>query len=94
VRGRTDFSARFPEALEVLSNWVSEGRIIRKYHVIEGLESAPEALSLLFTGENTGKLFVLLLYLFYIDVLTHAISELLVFLSLTRNTEWHLDLSS
>jgi hypothetical protein len=74
--------------LKVLSKWVSEDRIIRKYHVIERLESAPEALSLLFTGRNTGKLFVPLLYLFDTDVLTHAISELLVFLSLTRNTEW------
>jgi len=52
----TDFTARYPEALKVLSKWVSEGRIIRKYHVIEGLENAPEALSLLFTGKNTGKL--------------------------------------
>ena len=80
---RTDFTARYPEALKALSEWVSEGRIIRKYHVIEGLESAPEALSLLFTGENTGKLFVPIIFLFDIDVLTHAISELLVFLSLT-----------
>ncbi len=55
---RTDFSARYPEALRVLSKWVSEGRIIRKYHIVEGLASAPEALSLLFAGTNTGKLFV------------------------------------
>jgi len=54
----TDFSARYPEALRVLSKWVSEGRIIRKYHIVEGLASAPEALSLLFTGANTGKLVV------------------------------------
>jgi len=80
--------------LKVLSKWVSEGRIIRKYHVIEGLESAPDALSLLFTGDNTGKLFVPLLYLLDIDVLAHTISELFVFLSLARNTEWHLYLSS
>ena len=78
--------------MKVLSKWVSEGRIIRKYHVVEGLESAPEALSLLFTGKNTGKLFVPLLYLFDIDVITYTISELLVFLFLTRNTEWRFNL--
>ena len=55
---RTDYTARYPEALRVLSKWVAEGRIIRKYHIIEGLENAPDALSLLFTGDNTGKLFV------------------------------------
>lgn len=31
---------------------------MRKFHIVEGLEKAPEALPLLFTGGNTGKLFV------------------------------------
>jgi len=53
-----NFTERYPEALRALSKWVSEGRIIRKYHVMEGLESAPETLPLLFAGDNTGKLFV------------------------------------
>ena len=55
---RSDYVARHPEALKDLSKWISEGRIIRKYHVVEGLERAPEALPLLFTGGNTGKLLV------------------------------------
>jgi hypothetical protein len=55
---RSDYVARYPEALRELSKWVSEGRIIRKYHVVEGLESAPKAFPLLFTGGNTGKLLV------------------------------------
>ncbi|KAI0001437.1 alcohol dehydrogenase [Russula compacta] len=49
---------RYPEALRELSKWLSEGHIIRKYHIVEGLERAPEAFPLLFTGGNTGKLFV------------------------------------
>jgi hypothetical protein len=53
-----DYTARFPEALREIGKWISEGRIIRKYHVVEGLESAPESLPLLFTGGNTGKLVV------------------------------------
>jgi hypothetical protein len=56
---RFDYVDRYPEALRDLSKWVSEGRIVRKFHIIEGLEKAPETLPLLFTGGNTGKLFVL-----------------------------------
>jgi NADPH-dependent curcumin reductase CurA len=55
---RFDYADRFPEALADLSKWISEGRIVRKFHVVRGLEKAPAALPLLFTGGNTGKLFV------------------------------------
>lgn len=41
-----------------LGKWIAEGRIARKYHIVQGLEKAPAALPLLFTGDNTGKLFV------------------------------------
>jgi hypothetical protein len=54
----TEYVDRFPEAFSNISTWISEGRIIRKFHVIEGLEKAPESLPLLFSGGNTGKLFV------------------------------------
>jgi len=54
----SDYAPQFPEALRELGKWISEGRIIRKYHIVEGLESAPESLPLLFTGGNTGKLVV------------------------------------
>lgn len=57
---RLDYADRFPEALADLGKWIAEGRIVRKYHIVQGLEKAPEALPLLFTGDNTGKLFVLL----------------------------------
>ncbi|KAH9014147.1 hypothetical protein EDB83DRAFT_277976 [Lactarius deliciosus] len=53
-----DYADRYPEALTKLSKWVSEGRIIRKFHIVEGLEKAPESLPLLFSGGNTGKLVV------------------------------------
>ena len=55
---RFDYVDRFPEALRDLSKWIAEGRVVRKFHIVEGLEKAPEALPLLFTGGNTGKLFV------------------------------------
>ncbi len=58
ISRRFDYADRFPEALTDLSKWISEGRLTRKYHIVEGLEKAPESLPLLFSGGNTGKLFV------------------------------------
>jgi NADPH-dependent curcumin reductase CurA len=37
---------------------VLEGKVKHSVHVVEGLEHAPEALNLLFTGGNTGKVIV------------------------------------
>ncbi|KAH9178206.1 alcohol dehydrogenase [Lactarius sanguifluus] len=54
----TDYADRFPEALTNLNKWISEGRIVRKFHIIERLEMAPESLPLLFSGGNIGKLVV------------------------------------
>ena len=54
----SDYTDRFPEAFTNLSKWISEGRIIRKFHIVERLEKAPESLPLLFSGGNEGKLFV------------------------------------
>jgi hypothetical protein len=59
ISPRRHYTERFPDALRDLSKWISEGRIIRNFHVVEGLEKAPEAFNMLFTGGNTGKLFVL-----------------------------------
>jgi NADPH-dependent curcumin reductase CurA len=53
-----DYIDRFPEAVLTLVQWVSDGRIKWRDHVVEGLEQAPHALNMLFTGENTGKLMV------------------------------------
>ena len=46
------------KAVLQLVEWVSDGRIKWRDHVVEGLEQAPRALNMLFTGENTGKLMV------------------------------------
>jgi NADPH-dependent curcumin reductase CurA len=51
-----DYVARFPEAIRELAGYVREGRIVVKEHVVEGLENAVEALNMLFSGKNTGKL--------------------------------------
>jgi NADPH-dependent curcumin reductase CurA len=53
-----DYLDRFPEAQLAMAGWVAEGRIKHAEHVVEGLEHSPDALNLLFTGANTGKVIV------------------------------------
>lgn len=53
-----DFVRRFPEALQELGAWVSQGKIEGRYDIVDGLENAPQALLKLFNGTNTGKLIV------------------------------------
>jgi NADPH-dependent curcumin reductase CurA len=53
-----DYLDRFPEAQMAMIGWVAEGRIKHSEHLVEGLAQAPDALNLLFTGGNTGKVIV------------------------------------
>ena len=53
-----DYVARFPAAQQEMAGWLQAGSIKGSEHVVEGLEHAPEALNLLFTGGNTGKVIV------------------------------------
>ncbi|KAG5652568.1 hypothetical protein H0H81_004577 [Sphagnurus paluster] len=54
-----DYALRFPEAVQLLAAGLADGSIKRKFHIVEGgIEQAPVALPLLFSGGNTGKLFV------------------------------------
>lgn len=53
-----DYLARWPEAQQKVGAWLTQGLIHHAEHIVEGLENAPEALNLLFTGGNTGKVLV------------------------------------
>ena len=53
-----DYFSRFAEAQAEMAGWVAAGKIKYKTHVVEGLENAPDALNLLCTGGNTGKVIV------------------------------------
>ena len=53
-----DYFDRLPAAQAEMAGWLAEGRVKSAEHVVEGLEHAPEALNLLFTGGNTGKVMV------------------------------------
>jgi len=52
-----DYESEYPTAYAELAKGLSQGRIKRKFHVVEGgIEQAPIALPLLFSGGNEGKL--------------------------------------
>jgi NADPH-dependent curcumin reductase CurA len=53
-----DYLGRFPEAQTEMAGWLASGQIKSAAHIVEGLERAPDALNLLFTGGNTGKVIV------------------------------------
>ena len=55
-----DYLDRFPGAQMEMAGWIAEGKIKSSEHIVEGLEKAPDALNLLFSGGNTGKVIVAL----------------------------------
>ncbi len=54
----TNYSSRFMEAGKQLGMWKVMGKLKDKQTVVRGLEKAPEAINMLFRGENIGKLIV------------------------------------
>jgi NADPH-dependent curcumin reductase CurA len=53
-----DFGDRVVEAQTALATMVLEGTLVHKEHLVHGLENAPDALNLLFSGGNHGKTLV------------------------------------
>jgi len=53
-----DYKSEFPSATAQLVQWIIEGKIQTPTQIVEGIEQAPEALLMLFKGENTGKVVV------------------------------------
>ncbi len=49
---------RFDEAFAALRRWDSEGKLVHRETVFEGIESCVDALNGLFTGANIGKMLV------------------------------------
>ena len=50
-----DYLPGRPEALRELADWLSDGRVKPAFEVRDGLDSAPEALVALMSGENFGQ---------------------------------------
>jgi NADPH-dependent curcumin reductase CurA len=53
-----DFASRYAEAQTALATMALEGALVHQEHLVSGLEHAPEALNLLFTGGNHDKTLV------------------------------------
>ncbi len=53
-----DYADKYVEAATQLGKWKVFGKLKDRETLIEGLEKAPDAINMLFTGGNTGKLIV------------------------------------
>ncbi|MEW6736869.1 MAG: NADP-dependent oxidoreductase [Acidobacteriota bacterium] len=53
-----DYAARYGEAIMAMAGWLAEGRLKSREHIVNGLETFPETLQMLFKGENFGKLVI------------------------------------
>ncbi len=53
-----DYAPRFMEAATQLGQWKMFGKLKDRETIVEGLEKAPDAINMLFTGANIGKLIV------------------------------------
>jgi hypothetical protein len=53
-----DFAQRYPEAIESLARWMSEGKIKVRVEIVDGLENALQTVKKLFSGANQGKLMI------------------------------------
>ena len=51
----TRFLERYPEAFKEMAQWLSEGKLIYKTTVADGIENAPSAFMGMLNGENIGK---------------------------------------
>jgi NADPH-dependent curcumin reductase CurA len=50
------FAARYGEGIRDMATWMAQGKLKSKEDIVEGLQTFPEALLKLFSGENLGKL--------------------------------------
>jgi hypothetical protein len=51
-----DYADRYPQAAREMASWMSAGKLKSREHIVEGIETFPEALLKLFDGGNFGKL--------------------------------------
>jgi hypothetical protein len=54
----SDFSAKFPDAIRQLSQWLEEGKLTYAETIVEGFDRIPQAFLYLFEGKNEGKMIV------------------------------------
>ena len=54
----TEWIEEFEDASRQLGEWIQSGDLKYRETVVEGLENAPDAFKMLFTGDNFGKLMI------------------------------------
>ena len=52
------YAERYPEGFAAMAKWLAEGKLKAKEDIVPGLETFPETLLKLFSGENFGKLII------------------------------------
>ncbi len=53
-----DYAARYAEGAQAMAGWLADGSLKSKEDIVDGLETFPQTLLKLFTGENFGKLII------------------------------------
>lgn len=53
-----DYLEQYPAIQEEIAGWMLEGKVRFKVHIEDGLENAPDALEMLYSSKNFGKLLV------------------------------------
>jgi NADPH-dependent curcumin reductase CurA len=51
-----DYYAQAPQAIAEMATWLADGRLKAREDIVQGIETFPETLLKLFSGENDGKL--------------------------------------
>jgi NADPH-dependent curcumin reductase CurA len=52
-----DYRDRYPSAMTELAQWLRDGQLVAREHIVHGsVSDFPDVLLMLFAGENTGKL--------------------------------------
>jgi NADPH-dependent curcumin reductase CurA len=54
----TEWINEFEDSARALGNWIKEGKLKYRETIVDGIENAPSAFRMLFTGENFGKLVI------------------------------------
>jgi NADPH-dependent curcumin reductase CurA len=53
-----NYANKFPEAMEQLTNWLSEGKLTYSETIVNRFDQIPQAFINLFEGKNNGKMIV------------------------------------
>jgi NADPH-dependent curcumin reductase len=53
-----DYAKRYGEAAQQMGQWMAQGKLKSREHIVEGIETFPDTLLKLFSGENFGKLLI------------------------------------